>query len=344
MQIIRGKAPLRISFGGGGTDLEPYSSEQGGVTISTTVDKYAFGTLIPRSDHKIIIESLDYNQLVKYYINEILPLDGTLDLLKAGVNRLAPGKGFTLLIECDAPPGTGMGSSGAIAVLVIGLLLEYLERHLNPYQIAEMAYEIEKHDLNFLVGRQDQYASAFGGFNFIEYTKSKTLVTPIRLRRELINELESHLILCYMHEKRTKEDPVNIEIKQFEKKDKEVIRYFSELKDLTHKMKDNLLLGEIDTFLSIFKKAGENKLKRSILGKSKTVSNFISCAFDNNARALKTLGSAGGGYLLIFSDYFRRKSLIESLEDVGGTILPLHFEENGLQTWRTEVDSKMIEY
>jgi len=335
MQVIRGKAPLRVSFAGGGTDLEPYSSEQGGVTLSTTIDKYAFGTLIPRSDENIKIKSMDFSQSVKFTTKEHLPLDGTLDLLKAVVNRLAPGRGFTLIIECDSPPGIGMGSSGTVAVLVIGLLLECLGKHMSPYEIAEMAYDIEKNDLGIVVGRQDQYAAAFGGFNLIEYSKEMTLVTPLRLRNEIINELESNLVLCFLHKSRTKEDPVNIEVEQYHNDRDSVINMFSEYKDLTYEMKNRLLLGDINSFIDLFKIVGESKIKRSLLGGSKDIQRFIECAYKHKVRALKTLGSAGGGYLLAMCDVFHRKNLIAAMENQGGTVIPLHFSNDGMVCWRT---------
>ena len=335
MDVIRGKAPLRISFAGGGTDLDPYSSEKGGVTLSTTIDKYAFGTLIPRSDDSIIIESMDFGQTVKYNTKDYLPLDGTLDLLKAVVNRLAPGKGFTLIIECDSPPGTGMGSSGTVTVLVIGLLLEYLGRHMSPYEIAEMAYEIEKHDLGIVVGRQDQYAAAFGGFNLIEYSKEMTLVTPLKLRNVTINELESNLVLCFMQRGRTSEDPVNIEVEKYQKDKDSVIKMFSEYKNLAYKMKNKLLLDDLNSFIELFRIAGESKIKRSLLGGSEEIQSFIECAYKHKARALKTLGAAGGGHLLVICDVFNRKNLITALENQGGTVLPLYFSQEGMVCWRT---------
>ena len=335
MDVIRGKAPLRISFAGGGTDLEPYSSEQGGVTLSTTIDKYAFGTLIPRSDDSIIIESMDFGQSVKYNTKDYLPLDGTLDLIKAVVNRLAPGKGFTLIIECDAPPGTGMGSSGTVTVLVIGMLLEYLGKHLSPYEIAEMAYEIEKNDLGIVVGRQDQYAAAFGGFNLIEYSKHMTLVTPLRLINETINELESNLVLCFLHQGRTLEDPVNIEVEQYQKDKDSLIKIYLEYKNLVYRMKNKLLLGDLNSFIELFRIAGESKIKRSLLGASEEIQSFIECAYKHKVRALKTLGAAGGGHLLVVCDMFNRKNLINAMENQGGTVIPLHFSQEGMVCWRT---------
>lgn len=335
MEIIRGKAPLRISFAGGGTDLEPYSSEQGGMTLSTTIDKYAFGTLIPRTDNKIKIVSMDFGESVQYKVADHLPLNGTLDLLKAVVNKLAPGKGFDLIIECDAPPGTGMGSSGTVTVLVIGLLLEYLGGHMNPYKIAELAYNIEKEDLGIVVGRQDQYAATFGGFNFIEYKKDSRVVTPIRLRSETFNELESNIILCYMHLSRTPEDPVNIEVEQYINEKESVIKIMEDYKKLATEMKDNLLLGNLKEFIRLFKIVGEKKLNRSLLSGSTKIEKFIDCAESHKVKALKTLGASGGGYLLMICDIYNKRNLINALEKIGGTVVPLHFSSKGMECWRT---------
>ena len=336
MQVIRGKAPLRLSFCGGGTDLEPYSNDKGGVTLSTTIDKFAYGTLIPRKDQKIKIISKDYGLSVNSNADDILPLDGELNLIKAAVNRLSPNKGFDLIIECDAPPGTGLGSSGTVAVLVIGLILEYMEKHASPYRIAEMAYKIEIEDLKITVGRQDQYAATFGGFNLIEYSADTTLVAPLRIMNQILNELESNLILCFTKEGRSIEDPVNIEVEKYIKGDKLILSKLDEMKKLTYIMKNQLLLGNVEKFIDSFCLAGKMKIKNLPIQPSPTLSKYIDILKKRKVRAFKPLGAAGGGYLAIFSDYISRKGIINSLQDQGALITPVRFTSTGMQVWRSK--------
>ena len=336
MLVIRGKAPLRLSFCGGSTDLEPYSSDKGGVTLSTTIDKFAFGTLIPRSDKEIKIISKDFGLSVHYKTDDILPLDGELNLIKATVNRLSPNKGFDLIIECDAPPGTGLGSSGTVAVLVIGLILEYMGNQLSPYKIAEMAYRIEVDDLKIIVGRQDQYAAAFGGFNLIEYSSQSTLVTPLRIINTILNELESNLILCFTKEGRSIDDPVNIEVNKYISGDKLILKKLKETKKLTYLMKNQLLLGNIEEFIDSFSYAGKLKITNLPIQLSSTLSKYIDILIKQKAGAFKPLGAAGGGYLAIFSNYMTRKGIIKALQDQGAIITPVRFTSKGMQVWRSK--------
>jgi D-glycero-alpha-D-manno-heptose-7-phosphate kinase len=197
--ILRAKAPLRISFCGGGTDVSPYPEEKGGVVLSTTIDKYVHATLRPRDDRSVVLTSLDYDVTEAFPLDTQLPIDGKLDLLKGVVNRfraLAP-RGFDLLVHSDAPPGSGLGSSSTLVTTLVGLLREWVREPLTNYEIAELTYKIEREDLRIAGGRQDQYAATFGGFNFIEFHRDHTIVNPLRIRPGVVNELEYSMLLCY---------------------------------------------------------------------------------------------------------------------------------------------------
>jgi len=168
--IIRSKAPLRISFAGGGTEVEPYLSEQSGIVLSTTIDKYAYGSMRFRDDRQITLTSLDYDLVAKYSLDEPLIYDGNLDLVKAVIarlNRENSTQGLDFFLHSDAPPGSGLGSSSTLVVALIGLFAHWLHLPLTHYEIADLAYQIERRDMGIKGGKQDQYAATFGGFNFI---------------------------------------------------------------------------------------------------------------------------------------------------------------------------------
>ena len=187
--IIRSKAPLRISFAGGGTDVPPYPEERGGAVLSTTINKYAYATLIPRDDDTINVTSLDYDIVAKYHTDEKLFYDGELDLIKAVINNMGTTQGLDLFMHSDAPPGSGLGSSSTVVVALVGLFQKWLNRPLTHYDLAELAYKIERVDLKIKGGKQDQYAATFGGFNYIEFNAESTIVNPLRIHRTVINEL-----------------------------------------------------------------------------------------------------------------------------------------------------------
>ena len=197
--IIRSKAPLRISFAGGGTDVPPYPEERGGAVLSTTIDKYTYSTLIPKKGKETKITSLDYDIVAKYNTDLDLVYNGELDLVKAVIRNMTAldQRGLNLFLHTDAPPGSGLGSSSTMVVALVGVFKHWLKKPLTPYEIAELAFKIERKDLGIPGGLQDQYAATFGGFNFIEFLGSTTIVNPLRISREVLNELEYHLMLCY---------------------------------------------------------------------------------------------------------------------------------------------------
>ena len=181
-QLIRAKAPLRISFAGGGTDVPPFPEREGGCVLSSTINRYAWGTLKPRADGQICINSLDFGVSLAYASREDLDYDGEMDLAKAAIKRLAGGHdvGYDLFLHTDAPPGSGLGSSSAMMVALVGLLKEFHNLTLTDYEVAEVAYSIERVDLGIMGGMQDQYAAAFGGFNFIEFLADRVSSTGSR--------------------------------------------------------------------------------------------------------------------------------------------------------------------
>src|SRR4051794_39182721 len=169
--LIRAKAPLRISFAGGGTDVPPFPEREGGLVLNATINRYAYGTLSPREDDKIGIESVDFRMATEFSAAESPVFDGKLDLAKAAIAKVGDTggqRGFDLFLHSNAPPGSGLGSSSAMMVALIGLLAEFRNLALTDYDLAEMAFRIERVELGIKGGLQDQYAAAFGGFNFIE--------------------------------------------------------------------------------------------------------------------------------------------------------------------------------
>jgi D-glycero-alpha-D-manno-heptose-7-phosphate kinase len=174
MMFIRAKAPLRISLAGGGTDVPPFPQLEGGCVLSTTINRYAYGTLQPRSDGNISVHSLDFGVSITFNSEEMLAYDGKLDLAKAAIRKLltAKHKGFDLLLHSDAPPGSGLGASSAMMVALVGLLKEFARLPLTDYEIAELACVLEREELGIQGGLQDLYAAAFGGFNYIDFCRT----------------------------------------------------------------------------------------------------------------------------------------------------------------------------
>lgn len=331
--IIRSKAPLRTSFAGGGTDVNPYRDERGGCVLSATIDRYAYASLTPRLRNQVSIHSLDYNMNIKYEVNKEALYNGKLDLVKATAKVLGVNKGFQLFLHCDIPPGSGLGTSSALTVALIGLFKHWGKLPLTSYNIAEYAYQIERLELGILGGKQDQYASAFGGFNFIEFYKDITIVNPLRIKPEIINELEYRLMLCNTGKRRLSAGIIEDQTIQYQQGNEEVIRALDVTKDLTTQMKRALLLGKINEIGNLLHELWIQKRKFSTKITNSFTDELYEAAREKGAIGGKLLGAGGGGYLMLFCEFDKWHKVAKKLEHMGGKVMNFAFEFNGLQTW-----------
>ena len=332
--IIRSKAPLRISFGGGGTDVSPYPEEKGGVTISTTIDKYAHCTLAERNDGYINVKSLDYNITANYPVNSELQYDGKLDLVKAAINVLKINSGLDLFLHSDAPPGSGLGTSSTLTVALTGVLKDWLKLPLTDYEIAELAYRIERKEVGIKGGRQDQYAATFGGFNFIEYFGDKTVVNPLRIKSDTLNELEYRLMLYYTGKTRLSAGIIDDQVSSYIQRREVVVHALDETKELAIAMKNALLLGEVDEFGDLLNEAWHSKKKFSPKISDPQIDEMYEEARKSGAIGGKLLGAGGGGFILLLCEFDKWHIVAEKLEGMGGKVMSFGFEYSGLQTWK----------
>ncbi|MDI6807411.1 MAG: GHMP kinase [Candidatus Eisenbacteria bacterium] len=332
-RIVRSRAPLRISFCGGGTDVSPYPEERGGAVISATINKYAFSSLVERKDEKLTITSLDYDVVAKYSKGKSMAVDSELGLVRAVAERMSAESGFDLFIHTDAPPGSGLGSSSTMVVSLIGTFVNWLKTPLTDYGIAELAYEIERVGLGIAGGRQDQYAATFGGFNFIEFGNGKTVVNSLRMKPSVINELEYGLLLCYTGKTRLSANIVARQTRSYIERKEEVVRALDAIKQDAIVMKDLLLLGKLSEFGELLHLSWGNKKKLDKAITDESIDELYDVARKNGAIGGKILGAGGGGYLLLFCDFGKKHIVAERLEELGGQIVEFGFEFRGLDTW-----------
>ena len=334
VKMVRSRAPLRISFGGGGTDVPPYPEEKGGAVLNVTINKYSYGTLLPTGpEDGIEVESLDYDIVAKYQTEGDLVFDGKLDLIKAVLKNMGLKGGAKLFLHSDAPPGSGLGSSSTMAVTLVGLLKHYLKIPMTDYDVAEKAYEIERKDLGIPGGLQDQYAATFGGFNYIEFLKDKVIVNPLKIRRDILNELEYHLLLCYTGSSRISANIINDQIDGFKKREVDVVTALDETKRLAIDMKNALLKGELNNFGKLLHEAWQHKRNFSNKITNPVIDHLYKVAREKGAVGGKILGAGGGGYMLLYCDFQKKHKIAEALEKAGGQIVEFGFEFKGLRTW-----------
>jgi len=331
--VIRSKAPLRISFAGGGTDVPPYSDERGGAVLSSTIDRYAYCTICPRADREMRIRSLDFAQDENWPANgSMLRYDGNLDLIKAVLNHFEVAEGFDMFLHCDAPPGSGLGGSSTVMVSLIGAVSEWLNKPLSQYEIARLAYVLEREELGFAGGKQDQYSAVFGGFNFMEFRGSETIVTPLRIRTEVLNELHYHMLLCYTG--KTRESANIIQDQQRGYRSGQNREALDSAKSLVFETKDALMKGEILRIGQLLHESWEQKKRFTSHITNSRIDKIYETARANGAIGGKISGAGGGGFMFFICEYDRKYRVAEELQKLGAEAVNFNFDKHGLQTWR----------
>src|SRR3989442_3031765 len=248
MSEIRARAPLRVSYAVGGTDVPPYPGLMGGVVLSSTIQNYAYCSIAARSDGRISVSRED--QDVRYGPETLQDLKGggEVEFVCAVAKRFGADQGFDTSLRYDAVPGTGLGSSSALCVSLIGAFRDWKGASMTDYDIANLAYDVERKDVGVPGGMQDQYASTFGGFNLIEFKKEATIVNALRIKRETLNELEYSSLLCFTATTRRSGGILQRQIESYEHKDSRVMEALERMTQLTLQMKDSLLTGNLTEF------------------------------------------------------------------------------------------------
>lgn len=333
--IIRGRAPLRVSFGGGGTDVEPFCSEQGGAIIGSTINKYAYCSIVPRQDDQITVHSLDFDMTVKYNTRENYVYDGRLDLVTAALKAMDIKQGCEVYLQCDAPPGSGLGTSSTVMVALLSAMAKWKGISMDGYGLADLAYQVERLDLKIEGGYQDQYAAVFGGFNFIEFHgRNNVVVNPLRIKKEIIHELEYSLLLCYTGNIHVSANIIKDQVKNYEKKDG--FEAMCQVKALSHGLKDELLKGNLFSFGKLLDYGWQSKKRMSSKISTHQIDELYDEALKAGALGGKLLGAGGGGYLLVFCPYNVRHKVAARLEAAGGQLTDWSFELRGAQAWVTD--------
>lgn len=337
---IRAKSPLRISFAGGGTDVSPYMDERGGVVLSATIDKYAYGTLRVTGGTEITVQSFDYDMVAKYVVDAPLKYDGQLDLVKAVINRLnyqGPRQGLEFSLHNDAPPGSGLGGSSAMVVALVGLFRHWRHLPLAPYEVAELAHQIERIDLGLSGGRQDQFATVFGGFNFIEFHRHSTIVNPLRVDPDVLNELDYNLLLCYTGHTRGSDPIIDTQVRNYLDRKQDAVAGMDRLKELTILLKNALLRGRLAEFGALLHEAWLAKKQMSSLISTPALDELYEVARTAGALGGKITGAGGGGYMFFYCPFGTRHKVAAAIERYGAQIVDFSFEFRGLQTWRVTI-------
>ena len=339
--IIRSKAPDRIDLAGGWTDVPPYSKETGGFVVNAAISRYTYSTLVKRDDEKIRIISADFDTSVEIKNFKEMEYDGNLDMIKAAIKRLRlDSMGMDIFVRCDAPPGSGLGTSASVGVCLIGLLNFLQEEKLTVHEVARLANLVETEELNIAGGKQDQYASASGNINFMEFLDPSVSVSRLNLNSATINELEKGLILCYTGESRLSGNLISKVMGSYKKEEKRVVDALNSLRDIAVGMKSTLIKGDLNKFGELLSENWHNQKELDPSITNDNINRLFDIALKNGAIGGKALGAGGGGCLLFFCESDREHVVADKLSGAGGEIISFGFDFNGLQTWVIDRDDR----
>lgn len=337
--IIRSKAPFRLGLAGGGTDVSPYSDMFGGAILNATVSLFARTTIIPNDTGKIVFYNADKDERFEFDSANELPLNGSIDLQIGIYNRII--KDFTkkplsfeMTTSMDVPTGSGLGTSSTLVVSILGAFVEWLELPLGEYDIAHLAYDIERIDLNMAGGKQDQYAATFGGVNFMEFLgDDKVIVNPLRTKKSFLNEVNFNLVLYYTKTSRESAKIIEKQIDNVKKSTSKPIGAMHELKSHAFAMKEAFLRSDVPTIGKILHQSWLNKKEMAQGITNEVIDEIYNAAIDAGAEGGKISGAGGGGFMMFYAEGINRYKVIKALEKFGGDIVNYQFTHKGLDSW-----------
>lgn len=341
--LIRSRSPLRLGLAGGGTDMESFYSQHGGCVLNATIDLYACCTLKPKDDKKIRFVAADIGEEFETPVTDYIEPTGALKIHKAIYNRIIkdynkgqPIGAFKMTTYCDSPPGSGLGSSSTLLVSIIKSYTELLSIPFGDYDIAKLAYDIERKDLGMKGGKQDQYAATFGGINFMEFHKDdKTIINPLKVRRWILSELEQSLILFYTGVSRDSGAIIEEQSKSIENNSEKTIESMLAIKQEAFEMKEALLKGDIRAIAESMRRGWEAKKSASEKISNSNIDRIYDMVMDAGAMAGKISGAGGGGFIMFLVPPSKRVKILRLLEqEKNGRTMPCHFVDEGTHSWR----------
>lgn len=338
---VRSRAPLRLGLAGGGTDLSPFCDEHVGYVMNATVGLYAYVHLAPRLDGKILFDSAEQGiQFETEALPEVQIHPGTM--LHCGVyNRIIKefngGRPVSLSVRTtvDVPAGSGLGGSSALVVALVEAFRAYFGLPLGEYDLARLAFEIERSELGVAGGKQDQYAAAFGGFNFMEfYEDPRVVINPLRIKPVIVQELEASLVLYYTGRSRSSAHVIEDQRAQISERNEKSFEAMCSLKREALQMKEALLQGRLDDIAQIMHRGWLAKKNTAASVSNEEIERVLGIALENGALAGKVSGAGGGGFVLILADPAERHRVVDALSKEPGRILPVTFTNEGVCSWK----------
>jgi len=329
MIIVR--APVRVSFGGGGTDMEAYYSRYGGAVLSTAINKFFYSIYQPRTDNKIQIISSDFQiiQSVEDYYH--LKFGEGLDIPNAVIKYFKVNWGFDLFTASEIPPGSGLGGSGAVTVNLVKLFSMLNGKKESNHHIAEISYKIQRENLNLYIGKQDEYASAVGGLNLIEFSNNSVKVIPLRMEKEVFNQLQNNLLLFYSGQTRKASTILDEQDRSIRKKEKAVLEAMHNIKQNAYRMKESLESGNLDDFGRLLNQAWIEKKKMNPGISNSRIESMYKTAISSGALGAKISGAGGGGFFIVYCPRSCHEKIIANMAKLNFQTLDFQLVSRGVE-------------
>jgi len=345
--IIRSKAPLRLGLAGGGSDVSPYSDLYGGLVLNATINLSAYCTIETLEGETVVVDAYDADTHVTCPFGPVL--EGAPDLIRGVYARivkdfgLVPGA-FSITTYNDAPAGSGLGTSSTMVVCILKCFAEWMNLPLGDYEIARLAYEIERKDLALAGGKQDQYAAAFGGFNYMEFLPDDiVIVNPLKIKGWIVDELESSMVLYYTGRSRSSAAIISEQQKNTSSGNATAIEAMHRIKQSSKDMKFALLKGDMAEFGRILGQAWEDKKKMAGAITNPVIQEAFDTALGAGAVAGKVSGAGGGGFMMLMVPPARKMAVVQALSRLPGQVMPFQFTERGAHAWRVYPTDKVPE-
>src|SRR6266571_514234 len=327
--MLIARAPMRISFGGGGTDLEAYYAKYGGLVISTAINKYFYAVITTDESDDLQVISADYRSLFRHSPYNDLFWNGDLALPKAILHHFGIRRGINLFVASEVPPGTGLGSSSAAAVTLVHAISTLIEQPMTKHQVAELASYIEINKMGMPIGKQDQYASAFGGLNKFTFTTNEIMVDPLKIAPDVLQTLERRLMLFFTGSSRESTSILKHQRKSTQEQDKSVLQALHNIKRVATKVQFCLEQGDLDEFARLLHYSWQEKRRLAPGLSTGFIDECYNLALQNGASAGKITGAGGGGFLLLYCHEHAQDSVTGALEDHGLKRMNFRFDQQG---------------
>jgi D-glycero-alpha-D-manno-heptose-7-phosphate kinase len=332
--VFRARAPVRLDFAGGWTDVPPFSTREGGAVVNACVALHAHAEV--RLGGKLIrLVAEDLGQELECANSGGLVLDGRLDLLKAGLRMFPVQSTFTLTTRCDAPAGSGLGSSGALDVALVAALTLARGERLPERDVAEQACYLETVEAGIPGGKQDQFAAAFGGFNLLEFSAGGVRVTPVDVDPPTLERLQEHLVLCYTGSVRRNVGLIDRQIELYRSGREDTVLGMKQLTEMAYAMRQAIEIDDVERLGPMLRDAFESKKRMNpYITERTTIESMLDAASGAGATGGKICGAGGGGYLLIACAPEVRSTVVAELERLGGQAASFSFFPHGVRAQR----------